>query len=266
MLCAKCGANLNDDTRFCTQCGNPIISKHIDYTEPPPQQSTQRFQPSYDEPYDSRVYQAVREPAPRSAYTQTRSEDNFIQEGFSHPYQRLGGGLLAFVIIYILGLFRTIYDVQVLAVSYAFADYYPGLTIAMSAVLLGSAFLFISIIMVFTKTKAYRVMFNLSALSYIAGLAAVLIWLEANKYYLYNYLYEYLYELMNIISIVCWIGIVFEVLTMLIWNIYFSKSVRVKTYFATKFNSHANMPIDYSENKRPKPYYYTPGKTYERRK
>jgi hypothetical protein len=165
--------------------------------------------------------------SPNREYAQPRVKEIHWEQsaGQINPaFTHLGGGLLAFVIIYIIGLFRTIDDVSRSVNLFPYLEVYPGLFAAMSVVLLGSLFLIITIILIFAKNRAYKALFNLSTIAYIAGLATVLIWCESANYRLSDFTIAFY-----------GVAIGFEVLTLIIWNLYFAKSVRVKTYFASKY-------------------------------
>jgi hypothetical protein len=101
MICIKCGTHNPDDSNDCDKCGNPIDAEFKNHTESQPQQSTQPF---HGVSHDSRAHQMDREPVSHSIDTQANVNDISFQEGFTHPFQKLGGWLKYMVYAPIVGI------------------------------------------------------------------------------------------------------------------------------------------------------------------
>jgi len=278
MFCIKCGTQLPDDSSFCNKCGSPVVAEPTSQPESPPPQPAQRYQPYQDGSYDSRSYQAAQEPVPHSTYTQTWVQDPY-QEGAAHPYQQLGGWLLFFVYAPLvgIGLLAIAFLINLFTILPIIAYLGPLITFTMLIELAGygvSCFYSYKFSTMLKNRNPDFLRFYEFAMITLCSIYVIVIAISGFR-----------------LAAASIRGIVTGVAGFILATLYFRQSVRVRIYMGNDHylrnsifsknaaapntpevkryeSSQADTQRQYNPNepKRVKPRYYSPGKTYERRK
>ena len=108
MICPTCGAQIDDNATFCTQCGSPVQNNTTPEYAPMEDHPTELFEetPAYEAPaYETPAYDAPAYDAPAYDATPVNNAETYSYSGSEAPAQDPGAGLgKASKILGIIGL------------------------------------------------------------------------------------------------------------------------------------------------------------------
>ncbi len=207
MFCPNCGNQVADGAKFCPKCGATIA------TPEQPQQPQQPPQPNYG--------------APQQPYNQAPMQSYPPQMVGNPQYQTMGGWLLFFVIVMLIGGVTSIVSgIEVFSLAGALSymlgmigeGWMTGILYVVSiGVIFCAIFVFYIVYLVFQRQSSFLRMYQLYSFIIIAMNAIIAI----------------IYSQAGLNSAELWSNLVTAVVELLLMTLYYSRSVRVRTYMGS---------------------------------
>lgn len=260
MFCEKCGKKLREGASFCNMCGARVSGSANELTEP----KFTSAGASYNRPVNSTFEQ----PAQPQSIADQQQQRKYYAPG-THPYHKLGGFPLFVVVMNYIGGVSAFIDCVIIAVAYIFlinkSKWFPkGFTACFSFVMIGAIILILACGCVeigFSNRIRRR---NVGFLGYMQTASVTLmiictvfaiasfVWLNSFSRYGISQVSSYAGQLISY-GIGWLIGLI-------LGSVYFSKSVRVRTYMGSDeylrksvFNKRSKSPVPADGSDQPIP-------------
>ncbi len=210
MLCKKCGAEIRDDADFCPQCGE----KNIVQTSEGQTSNTSEATPAQNDQPQSVQNANMQQGTQQPAYTQP----DVATMSQNQQYTTMGGWLLFFMIINILGIICLVLELVVYSSSFAYLSYFGMGGIAALAVIdlvVPAILMTVQVVFTFSKKPQFLLVYQLGSLISLV-LSIIFIIFVAGL------------QIINISSMIP--DVIGSAVGLILMTLYYCKSVRVQTY------------------------------------
>ncbi len=210
MLCKKCGAEIKDDADFCPQCGEKNI---VQASEGQTSNTSETTPAQNDQPQsvqNANTQQATQQPAYAQSDAATMPQNQ--------QYTTMGGWLLFFMIIDILGIICLVLELVVYSSSFAYLSYFGMGDIAALAVIdlvVPGILTTVHVVFTFSKKPQFLLVFQLASLIALVLDIICIIFVAG-------------LQIMNISSMIP--SVISSAVGLILMTLYYCKSVRVQTY------------------------------------
>ncbi len=210
MLCKKCGAEMKDNADFCPQCGEKNI---VQASEGQTSNTSEATPAQNDQPQsvqNANTQQATQQPAYAQSDAATMPQNQ--------QYTTMGGWLLFFMIIDILGIIGLVLELVVNSSSFAYLSYFGMGGIAVLAVIelvVAAVLMTVHVVFTFSKKPQFLLVYQLASLIALVLDIICIIFVAG-------------LQIMNISSMIP--SVIGSAVGLILMTLYYCKSVRVQTY------------------------------------